>query len=152
MAKVSKDKLKALIKECLVEILNEGLTKTISESRSSSLSSDDLDDPAIWTSPKKLAAPQQQKRIIADDRRLQESRNTAARATSVPILQEMLNDPATLAAARNMRGATESGGGAGSIIDTSDQQGIPAEKIEALGDSGNWAAIAFAQTRRPGMP
>lgn len=158
MAKVSKDKLKALIKECLVEILNEGLAGSLSSQKTSSLITGDLsdDDEADPYTPKKVVQKmqQQQKRTIADDRRIQESKGSsvAARATNVPILQEMLSDPATLAAARNMRGASETGGGAGSTIDTSDQPGIPAEKIEALGNSSNWAAIAFAQTRRPGMP
>jgi len=134
MAKISKSQLKAVVKECLVEILAEGLNEN-----------------SIALNNKKQA----KKRHRAEERRLVEHRKkfettvdtTVAHVTDDPIMQSILQDTArtTLqeqianeaspSAAGHSMAAPAVGGSAA---------GIDLDNIFS-GTSDNWSKLAFTE-------
>jgi len=147
MAKISKSALKGLIKECLVEILEEGLlAQPLSESRSRA-------STASRNVPKKRArslSENLQPRKPSFNPALDTPVNppsladrvlpTFARVSSDPSIQALLEDTAattfqTQNNAENQRGPQA-------------QTDVPLEALGMMGAKmGNWADMAFSESR-----
>jgi len=147
MAKISKSALKGLIKECLVEILEEGLlAQHLSESRSRA-------STASRNAPKKRArslSENLQPRKPSFNPALDTPVNppsladrvppTIARVSSDPSIQALLEDTAattfqTQNNAENQRGPQA-------------QTDVPLEALGMMGAKmGNWADMAFSESR-----
>lgn len=148
MAKISKSALKGLIKECLVEILEEGLlAQPLSESRSRA-------STASRNVPKKRSArslsENLQSRKPSFNPVLDTPVNppsladrvppTIARVSSDPSIQALLEDTAattfqTQNNAENQRGPQA-------------QTDVPLEALGMMGAKmGNWADMAFSESR-----
>jgi hypothetical protein len=147
MAKISKSALKGLIKECLVEILEEGLlAQPLSESRSRA-------STASRNVPKKRArslSENLQPRKPSFNPALDTPVNppsladrvppTIARVSSDPSIQALLEDTAattfqTQNNAENQRGPQA-------------QTDVPLEALGMMGAKmGNWADMAFSESR-----
>jgi len=138
MSKVSRSVLKSLVKECLVEILSEGLvgsSKTIQESK------------------KKRSAPAKKtnslKRILKKESISKEIPDTIKGITSDPLMQSIFADTAktTLVeqhAADNNKRVVASD----HISQTVDKN----DPSELFGEAANnWAALAFSEKKLPGQ-
>lgn len=145
MAKMSRNQLKSLIKECLVEVLVEGLNPgsassvNLSESRSSS----------------KRKASTGKRRPALDNivinNRIQES---VAMATSDPILSDILADTAATtlqeqiggdrreSRAGHMQQIAANGDGAARAVSGADPSDLFGEA------ANNWAALAFSDSEK----
>ncbi|MBG17544.1 MAG: hypothetical protein CMB77_04250 [Euryarchaeota archaeon] len=133
MAKVSRAVLKSLVKECLVEILSEGLVGASEQIQESKQISSRRTAPAKKRKPVKKDVIPETVKGITDDPLMQSIFADTARTT----LQEQTN------AERNPRVI------AGDTISTSVAQ-------EDLGDlfgeaANNWASLAFSEKKLPGQ-
>ena len=138
MSKVSRSVLKSLVKECLVEILSEGLvgsSKTIQESK------------------KKRSAPAKKikslKSTLKKESISKEIPDTIKGITSDPLMQSIFADTAktTLveqhAADNNER--VVAGDHISQVVDKNDPS-------ELFGEAANnWAALAFSEKKLPGQ-
>lgn len=151
--KLSRDELKSIVKECLVEILSEGLTgasQTINENRRQN----------VAQQPQQKSQPVNPRQSIADKiaflpknapPRQQVDRNMIKAATTDPLLQEMLADTAIrgtpiveeskVSQARNDIAIAAHGDIAAKAMMRSDPTDI-------FGDSASkWATLAFAEKK-----
>ena len=139
MAKLTKNQLKSIVKECLVEILSEGLAT----------SSD------IMMETKTKARPSS-KRTVQDPAPKRSVKNTesfnraaerkAASLTSDPIMQSILADTART----TLQEQVQADKGAGVNLTESVQPGKNIEDIPIFAEgSQNWAALAFSEKKRP---
>ena len=140
MAKLTKNQLKSIVKECLVEILSEGLA-----------SSGDImvEAPSRSTTRSNRAAPAKAKRNPALD---QTKFNKAAHAraasiTNDPIMQSILADTAKTTLQEQAK-ADRNPGGASMQETVSPGKNIEDIPIFAEG-AQNWAALAFTDKKQP---
>lgn len=137
MSKVSRSVLKSLVKECLVEILAEGLVganKNIQESKKRSASKASL-------KPKK--------KTIQERNTLDEIPQTIKNVTNDPLMQSIFADTAktTLVeqVAADNRQRVVAGDPVSQHVDKSDP-------MELFGESAsNWATLAFSEKKQPGQ-
>ena len=132
MAKVTRGDLKGIIKECLIEILAEGLLA-------------DNSTQMLETTPrrkKKRSSPKQRQRPqVEHEQVIQEA---VAGLTDDPMMADIFNDTArgTLQeqlSAENMGGSVAGG-------DFASQQASMADPDDLFGDaSEKWAALAFSE-------
>ena len=141
MAKVSRSMLKSIVKECLVELLAEGLSGGDTESLNESLSlketySDIEQDfkPVRKTSERKVVNhnfEQKTKQIISN-------------ATKDPIMASILEDTANTTL-QEQNTADRPNQFTAKPIDTYSQIANEADPMELFGgSSSNWAALAFS--------
>lgn len=130
MAKMTREGLKSIIKECLIEILSDGLGNTIQES-------------SIRNSSKKIN--ERKKEIERDHERIQERKRTISDsisyATSDPILRGVLQHTAAttlieqnakeIPTMKNQR-----------MSDADDPSAGPGLNIDGIFNN-NWSAMAF---------
>lgn len=155
MAKLTKSQLKGIVKECLVEILEEGLSSSLSPSHLIEASSQ----------PKKRRSPKTSKRnpqrtlhkaldsVVynqqdTENERFEESvNNTVQNLTSDPIMASIFTDTARTTL-QEMASADSAGQGRPSQME-SVAPGKDLSEIDIFsGASQNWAALAFAD--KPG--
>ena len=135
MSKVSRTVLKNLVKECLVEILAEGLVganKTIQESKVN-----------------KKRTPPKKKRTPRSVEVAQPIPGTIREITEDPILQSIFADTAKTTLVEQTKADNNS-----RVIgnDRISQAVDAAEPSELFGEAANnWAALAFAEKKRPGQ-
>jgi len=154
--KLSRDDLKGIVKECLVEILSEGLVQTskqLNESRT-----------AIQQEFKSLSkTPASHRTGVADKisflpkgvdqstRRPSVDKNIIRTATADPILQEMLADTATRGTPimEEARGATAMYESSVTMQgDVAAKQMLRSDPTDVFGDaSSKWATLAFAEKK-----
>ncbi len=138
MAKVSRDMLKTLVKECLFEILLEstGEVSTLSESRSTR-----VQQTKKRPAKKKAARPSLDSISYRKKRQNQAPQINIAGMTSDPIMQSIFQDTAatTLVEQHNAeRGGPRTGGDAASRIVAQN------DPTSLFGDAAqNWAHLAF---------
>lgn len=137
MSKVSRSVLKSLVKECLVEILAEGLVganKNIQESKKR---------------PTKKASPRPKKNITREQSRLDEIPETIKNVTSDPLMQSIFADTAktTLVeqVAADNRQRVVAGDAVSQHVDKSDPMDLFGEA------ASNWATLAFSEKKQPGQ-
>jgi hypothetical protein len=143
MAKVSRAVLKDLVKECLVEILAEGLTSTvntISESKSrrprkSKKSRDDRISPEVFQKRNKMLL--EKTSTISDSRK-----ETISNLTDDPMLQEIYADTAQTTLLEQKVGE---GKGNNYVPTDAAQKMVYDNDLEDLFEgSQNWASLAFS--------
>jgi len=150
--KLSRDDLKSIVKECLVEILSEGLTsttQTINESRRSAI-------PQQAQQP----LPMHPRQTVADKiaflpknghQKQQIDKSAIKAATSDPLLQEMLADTAArgtpiieeskVSQSRNEIAIAAHG-------DVAAKTMLRSDPTDIFGDSASkWATLAFAEKK-----
>ena len=137
MSKVSRSVLKSLVKECLVEILAEGLVgtnKNIQESKKRSASK---------------VSPRPKKKTVQERNTSDEIPQTIKNVTNDPLMQSIFADTAktTLVeqVAADNRQRVVAGDPVSQHVDKSDP-------MELFGESAsNWATLAFSEKKRPGQ-
>jgi hypothetical protein len=143
MAKVSRAVLKDLVKECLVEILAEGLTSTantINESKSrrprkSKKSRDDRISPEVFQKRNKMLL--EKTTAISDSRK-----EAISNLTDDPMLQEIYADTAQTTLLEQKVGE---GKGNNYVPTDAAQKMVYDNNLEDLFEgSQNWASLAFS--------
>ena len=140
MAKLTKNQLKSIVKECLVEILSEGLA-----------SSNDIMVEASSKKPTRTnrVTPTKAKRNPAlDEVKFNDAAQArAASITNDPIMQSILADTAKSTLQEQVR--ADRGQGAVSMQETA----APGKNIEDIPifaeGAQNWAALAFTDKKQP---
>ena len=140
MAKLTKNQLKSIVKECLVEILSEGLA-----------SSNDIMVEASSKKPTRTnrVTPAKAKRNPAlDEVKFNDAAQArAASITNDPIMQSILADTAKSTLQEQVR--ADRGQGAVSMQETA----APGKNIEDIPifaeGAQNWAALAFTDKKQP---
>ena len=142
MAKVSRSMLKGIVKECLVELLAEGLsggdTRELNES---------IDNNAVSfkNSVKRTQKPAAKK--VVNESFEENTRKVISNTTSDPVMASLLEDTAktTLqeqnSADSSNRFAAKATDSYSGVVDSSDP-------VELFGEaSNNWAALAFSDNK-----
>ena len=151
--KLSRDELKNIVKECLVEILSEGLTgatQTINENRRpNSIQQPQQKTPSV--NPRQTVADKIAFLPKNSPPKQQVDRNMIKAATSDPLLQEMLADTAIrgtpiveesrVAQARNEIAVSAHGDIAAKTMMKSDPTDIFSDS------ASKWATLAFSEKK-----
>lgn len=137
MAKVSRSVLKGIVKECLVEILSEGListSETINESKKSKRKPD-MVSPDVF---------QQRKKMLREKTSRKQPEVQVDHITDDPMMREIFAD--TAATTLREQPLTESGAGKRDYIPSdAAAQAVYNNDLEDLFEgAGNWAALAFS--------
>jgi hypothetical protein len=140
MAKVSRKMLKSIVKECLVEILAEGLTggnsHELNESISSVKSSRSLDNNI--SSNKK----------VVNEKFEDNTRKIISHATKDPVMAELLADTAQTTL-QEQNGADRPNQFTAKPTDTYSQIANESDPMDLFGgSSNNWAALAFSDSNK----
>jgi len=154
--KLSRDDLKGIVKECLVEILSEGLTSTtqaLAESRKASLKGETHVAGRQAQNPRAAMADRMSflpKSATPTQRNLID-RNSINAASHDPIIQEMLADTAlrgtqiveeTRMSANDHQVMVESSG------DAAAKTMLRSDPADVFGDmSSKWATLAFSEKK-----
>mgnify|MGYP001449605852 CR=1 FL=1 len=152
MAKLTKTQLKGIVKECLVEILTEGLASgshlletrapvqknTKSRKRTPSRSQSPALDKVLYTPRQEAPQPP------ASNEKFNNAINeTVSTLTNDPVMSQIFADTARTTLQERMQ--AESGQpGAPSMIETA-APGVDIDQVDIFSESSqNWAALAFA--------
>ena len=137
MSKVSRSVLKSLVKECLVEILAEGLVgsnRQIQESKKKKTQS----------KSKKTV-----KQVLKTESVSQEIPNTIKNVTSDPLMQSIFADTARTTLVEQQAADNNKRVVAGDHISQKVDQNDPSELFGEA--ANNWAALAFSEKKLPGQ-
>ena len=143
MAKMSRGQLKSLVKECLVELLSEGLS-----SDGGSLNESISSRPSRRSVPKRVARPALDK--VSFDNIVNENVNML---TEDPVMSSIFSDTAKTTLQEQMRSGGSSG--APSYGEQTAAYGDEAARAVASADptdifgtsSNNWATLAFSDAK-----
>ena len=138
MSKVSRSVLKSLVKECLVEILAEGLVDSNRQVQES----------------KKRKAPQPKrkktiKQVLKTESISQEIPNTIKNVTSDPLMQSIFADTAKTTLVEQQAADNNKRVVAGDRISQTVDKNDPTELFGEA--ANNWAALAFSEKKLPGQ-
>ena len=138
MAKVSRSKLKGLIKECLIEILTEGVGgKTVSAKRS-----------RINESVKNTRTPRRSAAL--DNIKFEKNvSSVVSQLTDDPLMQSLFADTASTTLQEQFD-AEQRGGGAmpAGNMDSASYQASQADPLDLFADvADNWATLAFDEKK-----
>lgn len=127
--KLSRSKLKSLIKECIVEVLAEGIGSTPTPAK--------INESV--KSRKKQTEPRKAKSVLDSIKFDSKINETAASLTNDPVMQSIFSDTAktTLQEQLNHSSAPPPGS------DRAAHAAAAADPTELFGGSSNWAALAF---------
>ena len=141
MAKMTRDKLKTIVKECLVEILAEGLSSEGSQ---------------ISASLNESSKRQRKERIKQEEARLSQHRqkfevkveDTVSHVTSDPIMQSILADTAKTTLQEQMQHEGPNAPTASGLVSEGSPSG-PGINLDEIfsGPKQNWADLAFDQDK-----
>lgn len=135
MAKVSRSMLKSIVKECLVELLAEGLSGGDTESLNESLSLRD----AIPSTAKSFSSPK-----VSNPRFEEKTKQVISQATKDPIMASILEDTAQTTL-QEQNGADRPNQFTAKPTDTYSQIASESDPMSMFeGSSENWAALAFS--------
>ncbi len=139
MAKLTKNQLKTIVKECLVEILAEGLGQ-----------SNDIMVESTSKRPattKRAASPARKRNPALDEVRFNSAAETrAASITDDPIMRSILADTAKT----TLQEQAQADRGQGVSMQETAAPGKNIEDVPIFAEgSQNWAALAFAEKKRP---
>tara|TARA_B100000131_G_scaffold110724_2_gene107717 strand:- start:5592 stop:6020 length:429 start_codon:yes stop_codon:yes gene_type:complete len=139
MAKITRATLKGIVKECLVELLAEGLDSSpertqISESKRKE--------------KRKQALLKEEARLAANRKKLENRvTDTVATVTDDPIMQSILSHTATTTLQEQLNNEPASNAGNMNFSDiSSDAAGINLDSIFSSPQE-NWSALAFADKK-----
>jgi len=135
MAKVSRSMLKSIVKECLVELLAEGLSGGDTESLNESLSLRD----AIPSTEKTFSSSK-----VVNPRFEEKTKQVISQATKDPVMASILEDTAQTTL-QEQNGADRPNQFTAKPTDTYSQIANESDPMSMFeGASENWAALAFS--------
>ena len=141
MAKMTRSALKGIVKECLVEILSEGLatekTSSLAESRKRQT---------------KIKLRQREDARLAEHRKKLETRttDTISAVTDDPIMQQILAETAQTTLQDQIKNEIPGKSSGGEILGPpGGSAGIDLDSIFS-GPSQNWAEMAFTESKTDG--
>ena len=139
MAKVSRSMLKSIVKECLVELLAEGLsggdTSSLNESLASTNSTSNF---------KQAAMPVQSSEKVVNERFEDNTNKVIAQATNDPVMASILQDTAKTTL-QEQNGADRPNQFTAKPTDTFSQIASKSDPMEMFeGAANNWASLAFS--------
>ena len=141
MAKMSRNQLKSIIKECLVEVLIEGLN-----SKTSGINLNESLSKAPRVNSRKTSAPKPRPALdnISFNNKVQ---NSVSACTSDPILGDILKDTAMTTLQEQVNDSSNRLGHNHQVSvngDPAAKMAASADPIDMFGDAANnWAALAF---------
>lgn len=148
MSRVSRDELKSIVKECLVEILSEGLVSSankVNEARSSKA----VTQPRVGVQNRMPEQAEFRKKLAENVRvgpppQVNHAKNIA-KVTSDPILAEILADTAntTLVQMIQAEGRQPMAG----PVDSATMKVMNSDPMDLFEGAGGWADLAFAPKR-----
>ena len=133
MSKVSRSVLKSLVKECLVEILAEGLVGANNQIKESK-------KVAAKRVPARRKKPRVKKDVIPE---------TIMGMTDDPLMQSIFADTARTTLQEQTNAESTSRTVAPDAISQAVDQNDPADLFGAAAD--NWASLAFSEKKLPGQ-
>tara|TARA_Y100000992_G_C20949860_1_gene343046 strand:- start:135 stop:563 length:429 start_codon:yes stop_codon:yes gene_type:complete len=142
MAKVSRSMLKGIVKECLVELLAEGLsggdTRELNESMGNSI-------PTFKSSVKRTQKPAAKK--VVNESFEENTRKVISNTTSDPVMASLLEDTAKTTL-QEQNSADSSNRFAAKATDSYSRAVDSSDPVELFGEaSNNWAALAFSDNK-----
>ena len=143
MAKVSRDMLKGLVKECLVEILAEGLTGGDTEELNENFS---MSKPkkTFKQTMKKVDKPAIASQKVVNERFEENTQKIISQATNDPIMAAILSDTAKTTL-QEQNTADRPNQFSAKPTDTYSQIASESDPMELFGGaSNNWASLAFS--------
>lgn len=130
MPKLNRNQLKGLVKECLLEILSEGLLAETT------------------TKPKRRTHVKPQMEAVSDDRLNAAINESVQGLTDNPVMAEIFADTARTTLQEQL--GAEKGGPMMSAGDTATRQMAKSDPDEVFGEAASrWASLAFAE-KAPG--
>ena len=143
MAKVSRSMLKSIVKECLVELLAEGLsggdTSSLNESLSITNSTSNF---------KKAAMPTRGSKKIVNERFEDNTNKVISKATNDPVMASILQDTAKTTL-QEQNGADRPNQFTAKPTDTYSQIASESDPMEMFeGAANNWASLAFSDSKK----
>ena len=144
--KIKKSEIKQIVKECLVEILNEGImSKSKKDLKESVILVDDENEEVpqnVYTRP---SSPMSHKPMPTQQKRFAESvKNTVSALTSDPIMQSIFSDTASTTLLEQGN-AEQNGKPMTPPIDAASRIVQNADPMDLFGGQAEkWADIAFA--------
>lgn len=139
MAKLTKNQLKSIVKECLVEILSEGLAQT----------NDVMVETSNRRSPasnKNTSGTSKRKTVVDQTAFINSTQKRAASITDDPIMQSILADTART----TLQEQAQADRGHGMPMQETAAPGKNIEELPIFAEGAqNWAALAFAEKKLP---
>jgi len=145
MAKVNRSMLKSIVKECLVEILAEGINGGDVEELNESFS---MSKPqkTFKETMKQTQKPQKQK--VVNERFEQSAQKIISQATADPVMAELLADTAKTTL-QEQNGADRPNHFSAKPTDSYSQAVNESDPMELFGGaSNNWASLAFSGNKK----
>jgi len=140
MAKVSRKMLKSIVKECLVEILAEGLTGGNSQELNESISS--------VKPTRSLDRNFSNNEKIVNEKFEDNTKKIISHATKDPVMAELLADTAQTTL-QEQNGADRPNQFTAKPTDTYSQIASESDPMDLFGgSSNNWAALAFSDSNK----
>lgn len=145
MAKVNRSMLKSIVKECLVEILAEGINGGDVEELNESFS---ITKPqkTFKETMKQTQKPQKQK--VVNERFEQSAQKIISQATTDPVMAELLADTAKTTL-QEQNGADRPNQFTAKPTDSYSKIANESDPMELFGGaSSNWASLAFSDNKK----
>lgn len=147
MSRISRDELKSIVKECLVEILSEGLVGSANKVNESKVAKA---APTRASAQNRLPEPSEFRRKLAENVRVGPPQpanhaKTIARVTSDPILAEILADTANTTLVQMIQ--AEGRPAVSGQVDSAAMKVSNSDPMDLFEGAGSWADLAFAPKR-----
>ena len=144
MAKVSRSMLKSIVKECLVELLAEGLSGGDMSSLNESLN---IESKATFNQKTMSKERKSSNRVVNPDFE-QKTKQIISHATKDPVMAELLADTAQTTL-QEQNTADRPNQFTAKPTDTYSKAVSEADPMEMFGgSSNNWAALAFSDSNK----
>lgn len=142
MAKVSRSMLKSIVKECLVELLAEGLSGGDTRELNESISNNAV---SFKNSVKRTQKPTSKK--VVNESFEENTRKVISNTTSDPVMASLLEDTAKTTL-QEQNSADSSNRFAAKATDSYSRTVDSSDPVELFGEaSNNWAALAFSDNK-----
>jgi len=142
MAKVSRSMLKCIVKECLVELLAEGLSGGDTRELNESISNNAV---SFKNSVKRTQKPAAKK--VVNESFEENTRKVISNTTSDPVMASLLEDTAKTTL-QEQNSADSSNRFAAKATDSYSRAVDSSDPVELFGEaSNNWAALAFSDNK-----
>lgn len=142
MAKVSRSMLKSIVKECLVELLAEGLSGGDTRELNESISNNAV---SFKNSVKRTQKPTSKK--VVNESFEENTRKVISNTTSDPVMASLLEDTAKTTL-QEQNSADSSNRFAAKATDSYSRAVDSSDPVELFGEaSNNWAALAFSDNK-----
>lgn len=142
MAKVSRSMLKSIVKECLVELLAEGLSGGDTRELNESISNNAV---SFKNSVKRTQKPTSKK--VVNESFEENTRKVISNTTSDPVMASLLEDTAKTTL-QEQNSADSSNRFSAKATDSYSRAVDSSDPVELFGEaSNNWAALAFSDNK-----